>query len=243
MTRPDTARLLTALDATWPAAEVHERGPWKIRKGNGGGQRVSAATLEGPFDPDDMSAAEDAMRGLAQSPLFMVRDGEDVLDRALQDRGYEVVDPVVIYLGATPSITADLPITSAFPSWPPLAAQLEIWAAAGIGPARVDIMQRCPAPKTSVLARTGDVPAGTAFVGIDGDIGMIHAIEVDPSMRRSGVGRSLIQGCANWSAQHGAGWLCLAVTRDNIPANQLYKSLGMVEAARYHYRRAPKDNG
>lgn len=240
MTRPDPARLLGALDATWPAAETVRLDPWTLRKGNGGGQRVSAATLKGPFGADDVTAAEDAMRDLAQHPLFMVRAGEDALDHALRDRGYTVADPVVIYLGRVVDLAADLPVTKAFPSWPPLAAQLELWAAAGIGPARISIMERCPTAKTSFLGRNGDSPAGTAFLGLDADIAMVHAIEVAPSMRRHGVGRNLIQGCAKWSAEHGAEWLCLAVTRDNEPANQLYRSLGMTEAASYHYRRAPE---
>ena len=104
-------------------------------------------------------------------------------------------------------------------------------------------MHRCSLPKTSVLGRLGDAPAGTAYVGLDGDVAMVHAIEVDPDMRRHGVGDSMVKASANWSLAQGATWLCLAVTRSNIAANRLYSALGMTDVAHYHYRRWAGDTG
>jgi len=240
VTAPPPDRLFEALEKTWPAAECRAVGPWTIRVGKGGGQRVSAATANGLFEPSDIATAEDAMRDVKQIPLFMLRESDTELDQRLADRGYELVDPVSVYLAPVADLAAAMQITQAMPSWPPLAAQLEIWSSAGIGPARTAIMERCDVPKTSFLGRTGDTPAGTAFVGLDGDVAMVHAIEVSSSMRRRGVGVVLMRACANWGLEYGATWLCLAVTRANAPANALYRSLGMTEATRYHYRRSAK---
>lgn len=242
MTLPSPARLFQALDATWPAARIHAIGPWRLRQGDGGGQRVSAATAEGSAGPGDIAAAEQEMRGLGQRPLFLVKDGDIDLDAELDARGYTVGDPTVIYLAETADIAAELPITSAMPSWPPLAIQLELWASAGIGPARIAVMERCSCRKTALLGRSGDVPAGTAFVAADGEIAMVHAVEVDPSLRRKSVGRRMMQASATWARAQGARWICLAVTRANAPANALYGGLGMHRATAYHYRRFPEES-
>ena len=180
------------------------------------------------------------MRALDQKPLFMIREEDKDLDAALAARGYTIGDPTVIYLGKTADIATELPITAAMPSWPPLAIQLELWASGGIGPARIAIMERCSCPKTALLGRSGDVPAGTAFVAADGDIAMVHAVEVDHALRRKSVGRRMMLASANWAQLQRAPWLCLAVTRANTPANALYRALGMHQATAYHYRRFPE---
>ncbi|MEM6387740.1 MAG: GNAT family N-acetyltransferase [Pseudomonadota bacterium] len=172
----------------------------------------------------------------------MLKDNEIELDNQLNLAGYDLVDPVFIYLANARDLTYEQAVSSTMSSWPPLATQIEVWAKGGIGSDRIAIMERCQKPKTSLLGRSADVPAGTSFVAIDEDIAMIHAIEVSPDARRKGVGRNLIQGAATWCVQKGAKWLCLAVTQSNGPANDLYRSLKMTEACSYHYRRAQSVN-
>ena len=83
----DFGDILTALDATWPAAAHQTVGPWIIRDGQGGGKRVSAATPNSYWTQADIQAAETAMQDLGQTPLFMVIDQDQDLDRALADAG------------------------------------------------------------------------------------------------------------------------------------------------------------
>ena len=54
---PDSARLMAAIDATWPPAVLDRRGGWVLRRGAGGGKRVSAASGSG-----GVALAEAAMR-------------------------------------------------------------------------------------------------------------------------------------------------------------------------------------
>jgi ribosomal protein S18 acetylase RimI-like enzyme len=49
-----------------------------------------------------------------------------------------------------------------------------------------------------------------------------------------------MQAAFRWAATNKAAWLSLMVTRANIPANELYRGLGMHEVDAYHYRRAPQ---
>ena len=240
MNQPAKDRLFAVLDATWPAARFLDVGPWTLREGLGGGQRVSAATASTVVDEADIAQAETGMRDLGQTPLFMIRSNDALLDGWLEARGYDIVDPVTMYLAPTQPLAGELPLTAVTPSWPPLAIQREIWADAGIGPDRVAVMERATGPKTSFLGRTGDTPAGTAFIAADGDIAMMHALEVADTARRKGIGRKVMTASANWAIEHGAAWLALAVVSSNDPANNLYRQTGMKPAAQYHYRRAPK---
>ncbi len=238
---PDTTRLLQTIDATWPAARVLRAGPWTLREGQGGGKRVSAATASGQVDPEDLPAAEEAMRMLGQEPLFMIRDKDQALDAALVDRGYRRVDPVNLYRCKVHDLT-DLPLppVSVFHIWEPLAIMREIWEQAGIGPARQAIMDRAKPPRTGLFGRIDDQPAATAFVGIHNGVAMLHALETLPQHQRKGLGKWMMRAAAHWASDWGATWLTTLCVQDNRPANKLYQSLGMQVVAQYHYR-VPKD--
>ncbi|QQA45045.1 GNAT family N-acetyltransferase [Pelagovum pacificum] len=224
------------IDATWPAAGVTDVGGWRIRRGGGGGSRVSAATALVPGDVGDLSVAEEAMRDLGQVPLFMVRDGEAALDRALADCGYGITDPTAFYSAPVAEIAGE---AEAILSWPPVAVQREIWAAGGIGPSRLDIMLRAAEPRVSLLARLGDEPAGTVHLSLADGAAMIHALETAAAHRRKGIGRLLCVASANWARDEGADRLALLVTRANAGGNALYRSLGFAEDGGYHYRKHP----
>ncbi len=226
-----------ALEATWPPAARAETGPWIVRDGAGGGKRVSAATTRAPVVGSDIRVAEAAMRALGQTPLFRIGQGEEALDALLAGRGYAGIDPTVLL--SAPLADLDLPPPprlTAIPAWPPLAVQRELWAEAGIGPARLAVMDRAPPPKTALLARMDDRPAGTAFVALHAGTAMLHALEIAPRFRRRGLGRQVMAGAVHWARGAGAERLALAVTRANAPALALYASLGLVPVGQYHYR-------
>ncbi len=241
MTLPTVQTLYGVTAATWPAASAARVGPWTIRAGLGGGSRVSAATAEGPFTADDLPAAQAAMTALGQPSQFMIRSGDGALDDLLSAQGYIVKDPVNLYAAPVSALTTlrPPPVTS-FQIWPPLAAQAEIWAAGGIGPARLAVMERAPEPKTTLLGRVGDRPAGTVYIGIHAGTAMIHGLEILPAYRRRGLARHLMHAAGFWAADHAATHLSLIVTRANTAANALYASLGLTLVGQYHYRILPE---
>lgn len=235
-----TPQALTVLiNATWPAKSIVDQGGWTIRNGAGGGSRVSAASQ---LMPDaQIATAEAAMRTLRQTPLFMVRHGEDALENALTATGYTVKDPVSYYTAPTAKIaTQRPPAVTCFQVWPPLATQAEIWDAGGVDDAHLAIMARATGPKTAVLGRVHDTPAGTAFAAIHDGTAMIHAIETAHAFRRQGLGRHMIRALAFWAQDHNAHTIALLVTKANIAANTLYTSLGMTPVGGYHYRIHPE---
>ncbi len=233
--RPDTQRIMSAVDATWPPAEYRKLGPWLLRRGASGGQRVSAAS-----SGDQAAAIEPAIEGMkawGQDPLFRVTPDQPELDSRLEQAGFRRHDPVALYAAPAADLddSADHTV-KVFDVGAPLAIVDEIWTAGGIGPGRRAVMARARGQAKTLMARADDQPVGVAFVATDGDIAMIHAIEVAPQHRRKGGGALLIRGAARFATQSGAQWLTLAVTEANGPARALYEKLGMAHVGGYHYR-------
>lgn len=241
MNLPGPAALAAAMEATWPPAARIDLAPWVLRDGRGGGKRVSAATFAGDAAPDraEISRAEAAMRDLGQAAIVQVRDGAAALDAALDAAGYAIVDPVTIYAAPVDALTAPSPPDRCRAIWPVTPDVAEVWAAGGIGPARLAVMERVTGPKTALAGLAQGRPAACAFVACDGPIAMLHALEVTARFRRTGLGRALTRAAADWAARHGARSLALAVTDANAAANALYRGLGMAPVWQYHYRIGP----
>ncbi len=231
---PDWAAVV---DGTWPAADYQTQGPFLLRQGQGGGSRVSAANRTGDVTSADIDAAESAMQAMGQKRLFCLRPGDEALDAMLAQRGYDILDPVNIYSCPAQQLT-DIPIprVTVFNIWEPLAIMREIWAQGGIGPERIAIMYRAPGPKTGLLLRHSDQPAGTGFVAIHEGIAMVHALEILPDHRRKGLGQWAMRAAAFWALDNGAQTLSVICTKANAGANGLYHSLGMKIVGEYHYR-------
>jgi GNAT superfamily N-acetyltransferase len=227
-----------AIDGTWPAAHLFQSGPWTLRDGQGGGQRVSATTSNGPVSEKDIDDAEAGMVKLGQPRLFMIRDTADPLDTMLSARGYSIVDPVTLYACPVAHLTdLKLPRVTVFEIWEPLAIMLEIWETGGIGPGRVAVMKRAAGPKTTLLGRLNEHPAAAAYVAIHDGIAMVHAVEVLKHQQRQGMGHWIMRAAAFWASKHGAHTLSVMCTDANAGANGLYTSLGMPAVGHYHYRR------
>jgi len=235
---PTAVQLYDVIAGTWPAASTRTLGPWLIREGQDGGQRVMASTATGPVTDADIPRAEAAMQALNQPLIFQIREDDTALDSLLAARGYKIVDPVNLYVAPVGDIaTQKPPRVTAFTVWEPLAIQLDIWAKGGIGPGRIAVMMRAKGPKTSILGRLNDSPAAAAYVAIHGQIAMLHALEILPHQRRQSMGRYAMRQAAYWALGNGATHLSVVCTQTNTGANALYTSLGMTLVGQYHYRR------
>lgn len=228
------------VEATWPTAAKRQLGPITLREGQGGGSRVSAASVEGSATEAEIEAAEQAMRAMGQDCLFMIRDGQDDLDAQLGARGYRVKDPVNLWVCPIEKLMdVEIPRVTTFALWSPLEIQREIWIAGGIGMARQAIMERVSGPKAALLGRYDDKPAGAGFVAVHDGVAMVHALEILPHQRRRGMGVWMMRQAAFWAAEDGATEMAVLCTKENAGANGLYASLGMTNGGQYHYRQLP----
>ena len=228
------------VEATWPTAAKRQLGPITLREGQGGGSRVSAASVEGSATEAEIETAEQAMRAMGQDCLFMIRDGQDDLDAQLGARGYLVKDPVNLWVCPIEKLMdVEIPRVTTFALWSPLEIQREIWIAGGIGMARQAIMERASGPKAALLGRYDDKPAWAGFVAVHDGVAMVHALEILPHQRRRGMGVWMMRQAAFWAAENGATEMAVLCTKENAGANGLYASLGMTNGGQYHYRQLP----
>lgn len=260
----DVSAFVAATAATWPPAALHPAGAFVVGEGQGGGQRVSSARFIGDrFDPADIGRAVAGLASLGQRPSFAVFDTDPpALDTALA-ADYAMGDRVVLMArtlspdghaqeGSVPdaftsdTFTLDVfaaespipstPLCTLTAHWPPTPAQIALWQAAGIGPARLAVMHRAPAPRAALAVQMAGRLAGCAFAAISNGIAVLHALEVAPANRRQGLGRRLMQAAAHWARAQGAGHLALLVVETNAPARALYDGLGYAPVTAMHYR-------
>lgn len=177
------------------------------------------------------------MSGFGQTSIFMVRDGEAALSDKLEAKGFRYASPTIVFVLPSDALETPAPM-AAIPCALPLAYQREIWEAAGIGPARLAVMERVAAPKSYLLARHEDRPIGTAFAAVAEGQVMMHALEIMADKRRVGGASRLTAKAAAWGRSHGAKSLVVLVEERNERAVAFYRSLGMAECARYAYWRA-----
>ncbi len=73
--------------------------------------------------------------------------------------------------------------------------------------------------------------AGGFFVDERRQVAMVWGMWVDPTARRGGLGRELLEAVAGWAQGSGADRLQLAVTdcEASTPAAAMYRKLGFVE--------------
>jgi hypothetical protein len=90
---------------------------------------VSAATAIGAPDFSDIKLAENKMAQWHQDKLFMIKKNEIILDEALSQSGYRVIDPTNIWSISSKTLSIEkTPPVTAFTIFPPLAIQRELWS-------------------------------------------------------------------------------------------------------------------
>lgn len=76
-----------------------------------------------------------------------------------------------------------------------------------------------------VALRDGE-PVGLVNLGVRDELGWIGGLGVDPSARRHGVGRTLMEAVHERARERGVRQISLEVIEANDPAFRLYESLG-----------------
>ncbi|MEJ6389856.1 GNAT family N-acetyltransferase [Gymnodinialimonas ulvae] len=232
--------LFPTIAVSWPPRTAQRVGPFMVPNADAGGNRVSAARLKDPtalgITDAELNDAEATMQAQGRLPLFQVLNHQDGLSDALDTRGYIARDHTDLLLIQAADLAAAPPPVTAFTIWPPLAIQTEIWDAGGIDAPRRAVMDRATFPKTSLFGRINDKPAGAAFVGMSGNVAMLHALEVVPMARRAGLASTMMRAAADWARKQGAEWFSVLVTQQNTQAQRLYASLGLKAVGTYCYR-------
>jgi GNAT superfamily N-acetyltransferase len=100
-----------------------------------------------------------------------------------------------------------------------------------------DLTRSVTAPDRHImfLACEGNVVHGSTYGLLDRenvDAGRVGGMWVDPSRRRQGIGRALMQAVLFWARQRGLKRLGLWAPADNTGANALCRGAGFIDTAR-----------
>ncbi|MFI8191045.1 GNAT family N-acetyltransferase [Streptomyces sp. NPDC085946] len=87
------------------------------------------------------------------------------------------------------------------------------------------------------------VPAAIGRCVVDGRWAGFAAVEVDPALRRRGLGTAVMAALARQALDEGASAAWLQVESDNAAARGLYAGMGFAAHHAYHHYRAPADGG
>jgi ribosomal protein S18 acetylase RimI-like enzyme len=93
-------------------------------------------------------------------------------------------------------------------------------------------LDRAIAGRTSTVLALMDGQAllGTAMVGHDGHRGWVYYLAVTPAAQGRGLGRQLMQGCAQWVRDQDIPKIQLMVRSTNTAALGFYAALGYQDA-------------
>jgi ribosomal protein S18 acetylase RimI-like enzyme len=81
-------------------------------------------------------------------------------------------------------------------------------------------------PKLSRVAVAGSRIVGAVLAGHDGRRGLIHHLAVDPSVRRQGIARRLVESCLDGLRRAGIDKCHVFVFSDNGAAKAFFEVLG-----------------
>ncbi|MFB7928665.1 GNAT family N-acetyltransferase [Streptomyces sp. NPDC056039] len=92
-------------------------------------------------------------------------------------------------------------------------------------------------------ATEGAAPAAIGRCVVDGRWAGFAAVEVDPALRRQGLGTAVMAALARRALDEGASAAWLQVEAENAGARELYAGMGFAAHHAYHHYRAPESGG
>jgi ribosomal protein S18 acetylase RimI-like enzyme len=226
----------------WPALHTAWDGDWLIRMSDGFTGRGNSAA---PMSHDETGGTARLQRAVAAfrrqgitptirlSPLAPPR-----MDLDLLAAGWRLHHASIVLAGSVAAAAADPAVTIT-----PAVSDAWMTDCVAIG--------GCPAEHQGTMTRmlTAMIPevgylhlvedgrlAAIAIAVMTEDTVNLFDVAADPTRRRRGYGRRIVETAMAWGRARGATRALLQVAAGNDPAIALYHRLGYQEIYRYHYR-------
>lgn len=212
--------------ALWPHVEVEPLGEWVLRTDPAPVGRLlkranSCLAIGDPGLPLDEAAQRIVAfyRTRRRDALAQVEHGSQV-DVHLDAAGWEEVAGGASYFQVASLARA-------------------LRACAGPEPDELaDLVEIEDGPRVELrLVRSGEVVAG-GRAALDGDWLGVHALGLEPRLRRRGLATAMMARLLDWGGSQGATTAWLHVEVDNEPALALYEGMGFRTHHRLRYLRA-----
>ncbi|MFF6916147.1 GNAT family N-acetyltransferase [Streptomyces sp. NPDC012466] len=233
----------------WRPVESERLGEWELRAASGFTRRAnSVLPLGAPGLPLD--EALDAVRrwyGERGLPAYVqtatgAEGTQELLCAELEERGWEREVTAQVWVGPLAPI-AD----RGDPAGVVLSREAdEGWLARYQRKGVSEVALRVLGSGASVWFASVPGPAGPAAIGrcvVDGRWAGFAAVEVDPALRRQGLGTAVMAALARQALDEGASAAWLQVEAENAGARALYAGMGFAAHHAYHHYRAPDAGG
>jgi GNAT superfamily N-acetyltransferase len=229
----------------WSAFETINYNGWLLRFADGYTKRANSVTVLDNVKSDledKIAYCKSQYRSRQQKPIFCLLSftNPTVLDLALANRGYQLVDPTLV-MGLTLSASERSPNTKIAID----REKLNDWLANyydlnALEKQQSHIHYRILAAIDSdtlfaSLKQNGEILACGIGVLESGYLG-IFDVFTNQIYRQRGYATALVQGLLQWGIDKGASFSYLQVVKANIPACKLYKKLGYQPMYEYWYR-------
>lgn len=229
----------------WPALQTMLLDGWVLRFAEGYTKRANSIN---PLYQSQREQGEliDACEGIYLSrglpTIFKLTSDEAPagLDAALAGRGYRLVDPTLVQTLSLANQTAPIAEgivaeTELSTRWLSEYARMNSVAPEKAATLRKMLLSMVPDRRFVMLFRDG-LPVGCAMIVLqDRHVGIFDVV-IEPTLRRLGLGRFLMQSLLTLARDAGAERAYLQVVAANTPAVTLYRSLGFRDTYDYWYR-------
>jgi ribosomal protein S18 acetylase RimI-like enzyme len=236
----------------WRPVESERLGDWELRAASGFTRRAnSVLPLGEPGLPlDEALGAVRRWYGERGLPAYVqtatgAEGTQELLCAELEERGWVREVTAEMWVGPLAPI-AD----RAEPSGVVLSREAdEAWLARyqrrGVSEVALRVLGEGPSVWFATVpgATQGAAPAAIGRCVVDGRWAGFAAVEVDPALRRQGLGTAVMAALARQALDEGASAAWLQVEAENAGARELYAGMGFVAHHAYHHYRAPESDG
>lgn len=232
----------------WRPVESERLGDWELRAASGFTRRANSVLPLG--DPGvSLDAALDAVRrwyGERGLPAYVqtatgAEGTQELLCAELEERGWVREVTAELWVGPLAPV-ADL----AEPSGVVLSREAdEAWLARyqrkGLSEVALRVLGSGPSVWFATVpgSAEGAAPAAIGRCVVDGRWAGFAAVEVDPELRRQGLGTAVMAALARRALDEGASAAWLQVEAENEGARALYAGMGFAAHHAYHHYREP----
>ncbi|MDQ1016471.1 GNAT family N-acetyltransferase [Streptomyces afghaniensis] len=232
----------------WRPVESERLGAWELRAASGFTRRANSVLPLG--DPGvSLDEALDAVRrwyGERGLPAYVqtatgAEGTQELLCAELEKRGWVREVTAELWVGPLAPV-ADL----AEPSGVVLSREAdEAWLARyqrkGVSEVALRVLGAGPSVWFATVPGSAEAaaPAAVGRCVVDGRWAGFAAVEVDPELRRQGLGTAVMAALARRALDEGASAAWLQVEADNEGARALYAGMGFAAHHAYHHYREP----
>jgi GNAT superfamily N-acetyltransferase len=233
----------------WPALKQAHDGLWLWRYANGYTKRANSIHC---LDLSDGGYAELRLQRMVElshrhgiPPIVRVTPltPPEVVE-VLDGMQWEEFEPSLVMAMEMPDVDFPVEFTTRYfdpgdPEWYKAQAHMS-----GYSTQTIDILAQllgciaCDSQGVLVYHKAG-LPVAAVLACVASGLGIYLNVVTHPSARGMGYGRAAMGAALNWVRSRGVHHSALQLNADNLPALNLYSSLGFGEVYSYIYRRPP----